>query len=88
MFQRTRGRLQCTQRIEHPARGSAIDRVGRTFHSLTRMPHLAGDFQCQRCTEEQAIPVRSAILTGKHGFQRTRVVLGIASCQTGCRARR
>jgi hypothetical protein len=60
------------------ARGAAVDRFGRSGNAVTRRAGFTGNFERQRCTQQQAIPVRALIFTAQHGAERLRVVPRVA----------
>ena len=75
------------KRFEHPPRRAAVDRLrGASPHPRARVAHLAGDLERQRRAQQQAIPVRAAVLAAPTPPAAPRIVLRIAACEVAGRA--
>ena len=60
---------------------AAVDGLRRALDAFARVLRHAGDFESERRAQQQAIPVRAAIVPGEHCAQGARIVLSVAARQ-------
>src|SRR6185437_13123614 len=68
-------------RLEHPTPRAAFNSLRGHLNTLARCSHPTRHFQCQRCTDQQAVSMRPVVASFQHRSEGARVMPRVTTCQ-------